>query len=337
MVLAALLLLLFAVTTVGIGATLRLYSGRNMALDSPVRQNSSGWIYLGPYLTIPATLILLAARRWRRTLVSGALLAVAVLSALVITVPRGDRTIIITLVLPLMTLPFLLRGRRPRMRSVLVVLLLSVLAINVLRLERNRGERTDPVATAITAITQPGPQLRAFITGPDPSLFSVLALEYEVVPRAVPYAPGITPATILTGPVPGKLWASKPLPGAVHVTRYLFYRQSLIARASFLPSTFGDMYADFGLVAVALYSLLIGAGLRVLYEYFVAHDDNVAVQLAFAASLPLIIIFVRNDLTDTLAHSVALVVPVMVCAWVCIRPRGTWLPRVRTGGWRRAR
>jgi oligosaccharide repeat unit polymerase len=326
---AAGLTVLFAATSGGFGALLQFYSQRTIGSDSATLRNSSFYIYLGPYLTIPAAILLLHAWMRRKTLFTGLMLAAATLAALALTVPRGDRTFILTLVLPLIALPYLRRERRPKLLVIVLTIVVTFMAANVLRSERFGESRQDPLNSAYTALTSPGKQLKDFISGPDPSLFTVLSLEYEAVPHDIGFSPGITPVSILAGPVPGKLWKDKPQPGLVHVTNYLFFQQALVARASFLPSAFGDMYADWGFVTVALYSLIVGVALRAIWDYFKRHEHNAGVQAVFASCLPLVIVFLRNNLGDTLGHSVALVLPIVVCTWVCSRPRGALLPRLR--------
>jgi hypothetical protein len=282
---------------------------------------------------IPAALILLVAAARRASLATVALLGVAVIGALLLTVPRGDRGYIVWLVLSLIVAAYVMRDRRPRVLTIAAVVAAGILVINVLGAERYKEKRHDPIATAVTAVTHPQDQLKRFITGPDPSLFSVLSLEYSVVPQDVPYDPGKTAASIAAGPVPGRLWHGKPAPPAKNVTDYLFYEQSLVARATNLPSLFGDAYADFGFVAVALEALLLGVGFRFVYAYFSIQRRNAGMQILFAASVPLVFDLLRNTLTDTTGRSVVLVVPLIICVWVCSRPPGALLPRLRHGAW----
>ena len=84
---------------------------------------------------------------------------------------------------------------------------------------------------------------------------------------------------------------------------------------------FGDFYADFGWVTIVLYCALIGIGVRSLWEYFRLHQSSEGVQIVFAAMLPMLVILVRNSITDAIARSLFMVGPLVLCLIVCSRPR----------------
>jgi oligosaccharide repeat unit polymerase len=313
--------LTFAVFVLPTGGLRALLPQASSTVDpGGLTQNNTAWVYLGPYMTIPAAFIALAVRRRRKGPLTAALFWFAVAAALVLTVPRGQRTFILALIVPVIALPYVRRMRRPSGLAVVVGLLVAVLAMNVLLRER-RGGTGDPISTAVSALTSPGDQIKAFFTGPDPSEFSVSALEYQVVPKDVPFSPGVTPLSILAGPVPKTIWSNKPRAATLNVTNYLFFQQSLLGRASNWPATFGDMYADYGFIAVALYSFLIGIGVRLLFEYYKRNESNPTVQLVFVATLPLLVVFLRSSTTDAIAQSFVLVGPILLCSWFSSRKR----------------
>lgn len=313
----------------GITEAIDFFIGRGATPD--FENNSSGWLYLGPYLTLPASLLFLSA--WRRTGSRTAMwrfwaaLAVGVL----ITVPRGDRTYVLALFLPVVVFPFLRRARRPRLVSILIALLVGILLINFLQVYRNVATRSQASQTLTGMFTDPLKPFHSLLTGGDLSFFSVLELQYEVQPRGVPFHPGATPLSILAGPIPQRFWHNKPQSGAVPVTIYLFFQQSLVSRASNDPAMFGDMYGDDGFPTVILYSLILGMCLRAFYVWAMRYERRVGAQLFLASLLPLLIILLRGAITDTLARSVVLTVPLLVAARVCSRPRGQRLPHFRHG------
>jgi oligosaccharide repeat unit polymerase len=330
LILGAVLYLLNAAATGGIGQALEFFIGRGATSDA-VQSKSSGWLYLGPYLTLPASLLFLSAWQRTRSRKTLALFFLSLLIGLAITVPRGDRTYVLALILPLFVLRPLRAGRRPRLLAIVVGLLLAIVAINFLQIYRNVNNRAHASQTLTSALTHPFSPIRTLLTGPDVSFFSVLELQYEVQPRELPFDPGATPLSILAGPIPSIFWKSKPQAAAVPVTIYLFYQQALVSKASNDPAMFGDMYADDGYLTVVLYSLLIGIALRAMYVYLRRHERVPGAQLAFASSVPLMIILLRGALTDTIARSIVLTVPLLVAWWVCSRPPGQRIPRMRPG------
>lgn len=329
LVLGFVLYLLNAIATGGIAQSLNFFTART-ASDA-VQANSSGWLYLGPYLTLPASLLFLSA--WQRTRSRKALLlfVISLLIGLLITVPRGDRTYVLALIMPLVVLRPLFAGRRPRLLAILVGVMVAIVAINVLLVYRNANTRGRASHTLVSAVTNPLSQVHTLLAGPDVSFFSVLELQYEIQPQQVAFQPGDTLFSILAGPIPSHVWATKPVEASTAVSYYLFYQQSLISKASNDPGMFGDMYADYGFPTVVLYSVLLGIVLRAFYVYAKRNERLPGVQLAFAASLPLMIILLRGALPDTVARSVVLFVPLLAAWWVCSRPPGQRLPRLRHG------
>ena len=330
--LGAVLYLLHAVTAGGgITQSLKFFIGRG-ATSGNVLQSSSGWLYLGPYLTLPASMLFLSAWQRTRSPRTLALFVFALLLGLLITVPRGDRTYVLALLLPLSILRPLRRGRRPRFLVIVVGVFVAVIAINFLQIYRNVGTRADASQKLTEVITKPLSPIHDLLAGPDVSFFSVLELQHEVQPRETPFHPGVTPLSILAGPIPSIFWKAKPLSGAVPVAVYLFYQQSLVSKASNDPAMFGDFYADYGFFTLILYSVLLGIALRAMYLYLRRNERLPGAQLALASSMPLMIILLRGALEDTIARSVVLLVPLLVAWWVCSRPRGQRIPRLRSGG-----
>lgn len=320
LVLSAMLTLLFAATIGGFGALVSLYSGRAGEKTFTTFFLTNAYVYQGPYLTIPASFILLAAWQQKKTFPVGLLLCATVGLALLITVPSGARTFILQLLLPLLVLFYLRRHRRPSMLGVVAAVLASIVGANIFVATRNVGQR-EPLGTAIVhAVTQPGDEIKRFMTAADPSEFSVLAIEADAIRDGkLEFHPGATVASVAVGPIPRKLIGTKPKSGLEHVTFGLF-PATRAARASYGPSFLGDLYADAGFVSVTFFCFLIGVATRVLWEYFRRNQDNVGIQLVFAAMMPMFIILVRNSLPDILARSIFMTFPVIFCVLACSRP-----------------
>jgi hypothetical protein len=318
---AALLTAAFA-ATIGPGTLLRFYLGRTTT-DYQAFLATTGYVALGPYLTIPVSFILLLAFMKRRTFGVGVLLLLTLAAALYVIVPRGDRTYILALFLPLIVLWFLRRDRRPSGVTILVALFVGILMLNVLLAVRRVELRPQlgVVNTVVDAVTSPGRQVKDFLTGIDLAEFSVLELEYLAINRetdGLALHPGATLKSLATGPFPRKLVGDKPKSGLEYVTDYVFPVNE--RRASFGPSMFGDLFADSGWVSLIGFAFLIGVAVRVLWDYLLRHPDNEGMQLFFAALLPLLIIMARDSFTFAVARAVFLAFPLLVCLLVCSRP-----------------
>ena len=307
-----------AQTGQGVGEALAFFKGREA--DARVLGYSSAYLYFGPYLLIPAaSLLLLCWQRDRRARWMASSILMTLL-ALVITVPRGDRTWLLCLLLPLVAAPYLSSGRRPRLLAVALLIAVVIPALNVLLDTRYVSNRGNVSAAIRQAFTQPGDSLTYFMLNPNTSMFTVVALTYEVVPADLPHQPGRVITATLAATVPGKLWPSKPLQGDEVVYRHLFPRQAQLTRAGNTGGMLGGFYYDSGLIGVAVYSLLVGLAARALWEWWRIRGVYApGARIVFAAALPLCIVLQRGSISDTLARSSFLVVPILAVLWLASR------------------
>jgi oligosaccharide repeat unit polymerase len=330
LVVSALLTGAFAAAIGGPGALFRFFLGRTTT-DYEAGL-TTGYFVFGPILVVPVTFIMMIAFLRRRTLGTGVLFAVCLAAALFVTVPRGDRTNVVALGLPLVVLWFLRRNRRPSGAQIGVALLLAIFGMNILLATRHVETRAQNpiVKTVENAFLHPLGQIKDFSNGVDLSEFSVLELEWHAFHTSVnplTYQPGTTIAATAAGPLPHSIVGKKPTEALVHVTNYIFPNNQ--RRASFGPSMFGDMFADYGWFTVVLYSIMVGIGVRALWEYYLLHQSSEGMQIVFAAALPMLVIMTRNAIPDVIARSVFFVLPLLLCLIRCSKP-----PRRRMAGFR---
>lgn len=299
----------------GFGAALPFLSGR-ISADGLVRANASAYLYFGPFLAIPGALILIetgSVRRRTVTLVAGLITAMFVV---VLTVPRGDRIWLSILLLSLVVASNLRRERRPKLLVILATAVLFVIGVNVLLANRVTQKRQAPLGEAvISGLATPKEQFEAFGLGPDVSMFSVLSITAEEVPAHIAHRPGVTLTSLLVTPIPDVFWHDKPQPADVILYSELFPAQAALTRAGTSASFFGGLYFDGGYVFMVLGGVLTGLLARVLFEWWRLHPDNAGVRLAYAGSLPLLVIFLRGGPTDLFARALYVVGPIFVFSW----------------------
>lgn len=306
------------VAFLGIHGFIQLYTGRSISNVSTLR-SSNGYFELGPYLAIPGCLIALTAWRRQRSLAAGFVFVLCLAVSLALTVPRGDRTFELALILPLIVMFYLHRRRRPRVWAILVALVVFAIAANVSSELRTTTNRTDVGRTITTAITHPQKELVAFVRGADGSEFSVLEIEmHEYHLGVLHYWPGSTIVSLATGWIPHSFLKNKPLSPLQHVTWTLF--PQTYGGGSFQPPMYGSFYADSGWASMLLLCIVVGIALRTYWEYFLRHRDNLGVQLFYAASLPLVAALLRADLSLVFAAAVFLTLPIIFCIVRCSRP-----------------
>ena len=304
----------FAAQAGGIHAIWQFSQGRSTA-DNPLLAHSSAYLYLGIYLGLPAGLLLLETRArhpspsltWAAALALGPMLAVSL--------GRGNRTYLLLLALSLIALPYLRTGRRPRVVTILAIGVLGFVLTNYLGANRYVGGQSLDSMNRSSAHT-PAQQAKVFLLGPDPAMFSVLALVNEVTPDQLPYHPGTTLFSTLAAPVPGPLWPGKPQDGSVYTNQYLWPQQAAVTRAGNAPSMFGGFFYDSGYVGVIAYSVLIGIALRAGFEWFRANWRDPGVRLVYAASLPLVVNLIRAAPSDTISRAGYVVLPLIIFLWI---------------------
>lgn len=289
---------------------------KRSADDPQLKANTSAYFYLGPTLAIPAGVVLLEANAVRPSvrLALSAVIAIGLFLALI--VPRGDRTYLVLVAVAVVALPYLRSKRRPRVRSIVVSGLVSVALVNYLLANRTVTTYVGAANTSLGhALVHPDEQFKQFILGPDPAMFSVLALLYEVVPDRLPRRPGITVTSTLAAAVPGKLWTNKPSDGQVYVYRYLNPQQAALTRSGNSSSMFGSFYFDLGWPGVAFYCAILGILMRALFEWFRTNQDRAGVRLVYAVSFPLLFDLLRGGPASTLSRSAYVVLPLLLFFW----------------------
>ncbi len=304
----------FLASAGGLAAAKTFLLGRS-SNQGQVVATASAYLYLGPFLAIPATLLFMesAARGRRRTFfIAGAL---AGLLVVIITGPRGDRIWLLTLLASVVVLPYLRARRRPgTLRSALAVLTIFIVGVTFLRDVRTTEDRTQsPAGLLLQTVREPGQAIQDFMLRSDTEMFAVLSAEVGEIPKFKPFAPGITISSLLAAPVPGSLWPDKPQSPDIQLYSYLFPAQANVTRAGTAPSYFGGLWLDSGFVGIAIGTILFGMAARILYEYLRANPRNASVRLVYAASLPLTIILLRGNLTDTMPRALYLVGPILLC------------------------
>lgn len=300
-------------------------SGRTQE-QSAIVQNSSAYLYYGPYMLLPAALIALEARARKREFGFLLLAGLCLLLVIAVTGPRGDRILLLSMLLSVATLPFLRSGRRPKFRSLMLAfVMVFLIGVSFLGNVRTTVTRDlSPFQTFVATVKDPVESVKTFLLGADSEMFPVMAIQMQHLDK---HNAGITIESLVSTPVPGVLWEGKPASADSEIYQELFPFQASITRAGPSPSMFGGFWYDAGWIGVILGALIVGTLARTLYEYFLARPENAGVRMIYAAALPLTFLMPRSNPTDALPRSVFLIVPVILCVWAASRRLG-WAPVV---------
>lgn len=262
------------------GGVMSVFANRSADLASPVPFIAQGFM-----LALPAILLLLSVKTSRRLLLVG-LASLPVGIILLMTVPGGNRRFLLPLVLSLSVLYFARKNKRP---SLLLAMgacgLLLLTVVTPARVSRN-GEVSYQSAL-LTSLNQPWESLTSVLQAQDTSMIDNVALEMDALGDGVPFRHGLeflTDTVLL--PIPGELWAGKPDKIRTMLIDY-YYGTENGACVTQCPTfgLVGDLYADFGLVSVAMGSALLGLLFATGYQYFRQHSKSPVVQAAYSAGL----------------------------------------------------
>lgn len=301
----------------GLAVAKSLARGRD-PLEGLIVSNTSAYLRFGPFLAIPATLLLLEAAAARRRALFVVLTAVgAGLMVVILAGPRGDRLWLMLLLMSVLVLPYLRTQRRPRMRTIVVAGVLGF-AFGITFLSQIRvpvARNASPIVLLERTVENPFRGWHTFILGGDTEMFPILALEAERVPAVHPYNHGVTIISLVTNWIPRAIYPRKTFSADEQVYSFLFPARAKITLAGTAPSIVGGFYYDSGLVGVMLGMFVFGLGARVLFEYLKAHLANAGVRLFYAATLPFIAVTMRGNPTDTVGRMAYIVFPVLVALW----------------------
>jgi hypothetical protein len=323
---AAVGLLLFASFVImkgGASGLQLVFSGRSAQLNEAVG-DSSKYLYFGPLLIIPAAVVALAfglSERRRSLLLLAGLLA---LTVLVVRGPVGSRMTLLPLFAGMLTLIVLVRGRRPGPLAVIALLLVALTASAFLVGIRDASQRERTGINGVVSQIASDP-VRIFdplLQGHDAAEASALAAAMTLVPSELPHTYGRSQvADVLLRPVPRSLWVGKPRPPREQAIQLLWPDLYRTGAANPEFSALFVFFLDGGILGVLAGMFVYGLLLRAGYAYLRAHSGNFTVRIAYALSLPVVVILLRDSLTDTLARWAFLFVPLIVGYFVATRRR----------------
>ena len=271
------------------------------------------YLWLAFYMLVPASLAMLGLGVTRRSkaIVAGALATIALV--LLRVVPLGNRIAIMPLIGGAFVLCYLLRGRRPSARSLVLLAIVAVFASSFLSDLRGRATRHENVVQTLQRSSRPSRFLQPFTTGPDSEMAPALAAALSVIPEELPHRYGRTIfEDLVVRPVPRPLWSGKPQPPRDELTAKLWPTE--FARGTIQPefSALLYFYWDFGVVGVLVGMAAYGIGARLLYEFYRLRAHRLSVKVIYALLLWFVVIGLRDSPVDTVMHAFFMVVPAVV-------------------------
>jgi hypothetical protein len=275
------------------------------------------YLFMTALLVIPAAIVLLgiAIRDRRRGVIIGA--ALTCLFALLLMVPLGARTFLLPLVGGGLTLAYISRDKRPRLVTVVGLIVLAVVGSYALAVLREPGVREHFVPMMRHVLERPDTPVQFLLEGEDAEMAAVLAGALNVVPSRLHYRYGrATFGDLALRPIPREVWADKPKTSERQVVEATWPG---FAKFGFHPafSPLLVFYWDFGIAGVFAGMALLGIFCRTLYEWFLRHRGNLAAQMIFAVGLWLVAAAARYSPVDTIVFATFLVLPLILLERFC--------------------
>jgi hypothetical protein len=143
-------------------------------------------------------------------------------------------------------------------------------------------------------------------------MFECLASEVAIVPSALDYQHGAIIKDLVVRAIPRPFWPGKPTEATDLVGQVLWPAYYAVARAGPASSIIGNLYADSGIVTVVLGMLLIGAGFRWFWLWYLKYRDCMAANLLYASTVPFVVILLRGSFPDTFSRMLFVVGPLLV-------------------------
>lgn len=304
------LFLVFVATQGGLHTIELMFEGRSLELTRKIR-SSSAYLWQAPYLLIPASLALFAIGKAKRNV--PLLLLGLVCSGLLLarSIPLGSRIILFLFAAAVLVFFYVSRGRRPGVVALVVGIGLAVAFSSYLLSVRNaEARRSGEVGKSVNVFTSPSRALAPITEGPDASMAPAFAAALGIVPEERPFMYGrAVVGDLAVRPIPRELWRGKPLPPREEIIAALWPIEYERETANPEFSVLLYFYLDFGIAAVFVGMAVLGILARLLYEYFRLHERNVVAQVLFAASLPFVVLGMRDSPVDTAFHAVLVLVP----------------------------
>ncbi len=303
------------IAALGTGGLDLLFAGRSAQLEVQAT-DSVKYFYNAALLLIPSALVLFAVALSSRSWWLYAACAAAVGLVVAIKGPTRSRITLLPMVAGLVLVYYLYAGRRPRVITAVVALGVAVVASHAI-LEFRQVDR--PMSTSDS--DNGAAFLEPILNGQDAAMAPALAAMLTVVPDQISYQYGsATVVDLLTRPVPRALWRGKPEPPRERVMNTLWpgLLRARVANPEF--SGLGIFYLDFGVPGVLLGFGLYGVGARVLYTYLKRYESIATAQVLFAATLPFLVIALRDSFVDTVARTTLVVLPLVLILRFASKP-----------------
>jgi hypothetical protein len=215
------------------------------------------------------------------------------------------------LVFGLVSIFYLSKGKRPSLIKILVAVIFFLLISSYLRENREAQDGYQPAATKQVSSSGASSVLLTF-SGNDDEMFDTLCNVISVYPSVNGFKPLGLITDIGIRAIPRVLMRDKPLetPDEYMITLWPnVFRRS---RGGYADSILGAFYIYGGIIAVGIYSFLLGVLLRSIWCWYRRQPRNLNSLLIYAFVPSLTIILMRGTIPDTIARTFYTLLPMLI-------------------------
>jgi O-antigen/teichoic acid export membrane protein len=293
------------------GSPQSLLQGREAATDIG---SGNSYIFVGQFLLIPASLLLIALGRSRRNPLFVLLASVSIAIILLRALPTGSRTTLLPFVGGLFVYHYISRNTRPGRGTVVLITFLVLIGSALLAETRTNSTRQEQTVSQVVVenLTNPLDALgRLTSSGGDASMAPGVAALVPLIPETIPYEYGMaTIGDLVVRPVPRAIWPEKPVTFRERISKVVWPEEYASNIIRLEVSIIFSFYLDWGMFGVAFGMAIVGILARALYVYFLRNSGNLVAQLIYATSLTYMVSGMRDSPAGTIVHMCFTVLPV---------------------------
>lgn len=295
----------------GLSMLLLILKGRSEELRHILR-NSTGYLYRGLDLLVPAAFMLQAAwLRFRRPHLL-VLTTITLIPTLVMSAATGTRSALLPIVFGLAAIYYLHSRRRPKLRNLALLGVIFLLASSFLRDVRYAHSIGRRSLVSSEFVDDPGESVADTFARDDDEMFDTLANTLSVVPSRIPYQPLGVVTDLCIRALPRTLYPNKPLEANTQFLDTLWPLDSEHARAAAANSILGNFYLYGGVVGVAIGAFCIGILFNQTWRWYLRNLGKMDAILLYAFVPGFVVILLRGTITDTLTRMLFFVFPIFV-------------------------
>jgi O-antigen/teichoic acid export membrane protein len=294
---------------------LLLFGSNNAEASS----SSGAYLYFLPLAATPAiAMLLMRSHAGSRLSLYGAL-ALLTLSV-VFSLSYGQRAFVLLPITAALIFWYLRRDARPSMVALALVGLFVFLPVFTVLEVARENDQANPLAVLDSPEVRPGPAIDRFVSGDTTAMFPALALQVRTEGVSWTQAPGSEIVSIVTRPIPSRLWPDKPLSSSESLYSGFFPENYSLNKAGTLFTLAGEFFYDSGFIGVVGWMAIVGYLLARLWRWIITDKSNPWHWTIYAPMFMVCVIGFRGDLALTFGISLFIVGP-LLAAYASARSR----------------